>query len=410
MFANHPAEEQQQQVLTVSNLNAKVRQLLEQGLAYVTVEGEISNFVRASSGHLYFSLKDQRAQVSCAMFRGATRSLKFTPQNGVKVQARARVTLYEPRGNYQLIIDSMEEGGLGALHQAFAALKAKLQAEGLFAEARKKPIPSAPKRIGVVTSPTGAAIRDILVTMQRRFPMAEVIIYPTLVQGQAATPAIVQAIQTAEQHNAVDVLIVGRGGGSLEDLWCFNEETVARALANCCLPTISAVGHEVDFTICDFVADLRAATPTAAAELVTPDQAKLLSRVHDLHSRMLYHLQQKLRSASQQLQWLEKRLRHPKQYLELLSQRLDELSNRLKQVLKLQLLQARNRFSSATRTLEAVSPLATLNRGYAIAMTADQKVIDNAKQVAVGAQIQVRLKTGHLDCEVRGQQAGDMNI
>ncbi|MFW5824439.1 MAG: exodeoxyribonuclease VII large subunit, partial [Marinobacter sp.] len=258
--------------LTVSELARQVRHLLESSFMQVWVEGELSSLSRPSSGHWYFSLKDQRAQVRCAMFRGFNQRVRPLPKEGDQVRIRGRVSLYESRGDFQIIVEHMEPAGLGALQQAFDALKARLQAEGLFAPERKKPLPAMPRHIGVVTSPTGAAIHDILIVLGRRCPGIPVTLYPTPVQGQTATASIVAAIQRAVRHGQADVLIIGRGGGSLEDLWCFNEEAVARAIAACPIPTVSAVGHEVDVTIADFVADLRAPTPSAAAEKISPDQ------------------------------------------------------------------------------------------------------------------------------------------
>ena len=272
-------------VYTVSRLNKEVRLLLESGLPLLWLEAELSNFAAPASGHWYFSLKDSQAQVRCAMWRQRNSQVRFRPKDGMAVLVRARVGLYEPRGEYQLIVEHLEEAGEGALKREFEKLKAKLAAEGLFAAERKRPLPAVPRRIGVVTSPTGAAIHDILRVLRARFPVAAVLIYPTAVQGAAAVPEIVRAIETASRRNECDVLIVARGGGSLEDLWCFNDERVARAIAACRIPTVAGVGHEVDVTIADFVADVRAPTPSAAALAATPDKSTWLETLALLNTR-----------------------------------------------------------------------------------------------------------------------------
>ncbi len=273
-------------VFSVSELNSAVARLLEQEFAWIWVEGEISNLAMPASGHIYLTLKDAGAQVRCAMFRGRNRELKFKPENGSQVVVRCKVSLYEVRGDYQLIIDRMEQAGAGALQRKFEELKHKLAAEGLFDEASKQDIPQLPSCIGVITSRTGAAIKDVLSVIARRFPAVPVKLYPVPVQGEESAPAICHALQLAEQHGACDVLLLVRGGGSLEDLWSFNEESVARAIFNCSIPVVSGVGHEVDITIADFVADYRAATPTAAAEAVTPDQHSWMQTLDWYHSRL----------------------------------------------------------------------------------------------------------------------------
>ncbi|MGA7800973.1 MAG: exodeoxyribonuclease VII large subunit, partial [Gammaproteobacteria bacterium] len=284
----------QRDVYSVGRLNREVRAALEAGFALLWVEGELSNVARPASGHLYLTLKDAQAQVRCAMFRNRCQFLGFTPQNGMQVLVRARVSLYEPRGDFQLIIEHMEEAGDGALLRAFEALKQRLSKEGLFEEARKRPIPTLPRRVGVVTSPIGAAIRDILSVLRRRFPALPVLIYPVPVQGTDAAPQIAAAVRRASERADCDVLIVTRGGGSLEDLWAFNEELVARAIHDSAIPVVSGVGHEIDFTIADFVADRRAPTPSAAAELVSPDQAEWLAQLRALDARLLQRLQRHL--------------------------------------------------------------------------------------------------------------------
>ena len=306
--ANTPDYMPQREVFSVARLNREARAILEGHFPLIWVEGELSNLARPSSGHLYFSLKDEQAQVRCAMFKPRNQLLGFKPDNGMQVLARARVSLYEGRGEFQLIIEHMEEAGDGALRRAFEQLKSKLAAEGLFDAAHKKPLPVLPRRIGVVTSPTGAAIRDILSVLKRRFPAIPVLVYPVPVQGQGAAEKIAGAIRLAAQHGECDVLIISRGGGSLEDLWAFNEEVVARAIYDCALPVVSGVGHEIDFTIADFVADHRAATPSAAAEMVSPDQADWLQQLRGFELRLTQLLRAMLGRNRQQLVWLEQRL------------------------------------------------------------------------------------------------------
>jgi len=441
---NKPADA----VYSVSQLNGEAKALLESNFPSIWVEGEISNFARPSSGHIYFSLKDDRAQVRCAMFRGNNQRLKFSPEHGMLVKVRARVSLYPGRGDFQLIVDSMEEAGAGALQQAYERLKQKLHAEGLFDTEHKQEWPEIPQQIGVITSPTGAALHDILSVLKRRFPLAQVIVYPTPVQGQGSGEKIAKAIYTAAQRDECDVLIVSRGGGSLEDLWSFNEETVARAIFNCHIPLISGVGHEVDFTIADFVADARAPTPSAAAELITPDQTTMLQQLKLSEQSLLSETKNLLQTKQQHLDWLEGRLtqRHPGQWLNLQQQRLSELklrltrgqqniqryfnqrvialkkratqqnpttqihhlrtqqqslSSRLQLACQQQLKSATQRFQHASHNLDTVSPLATLGRGYAIVSKAGSSdVISDANTVKPGNEIDARLHKGKLRCKI----------
>src|SRR5262245_7640148 len=323
-------------IYTVSRLNKEVRLLLESGMPMLWLEGELSNFAAPASGHWYFSLKDANAQVRCAMWRQRNSQLRFRPKDGMLVLARARVGLYEPRGEYQLIVEHLEEAGEGALRREFEKLKAKLAAEGLFAAERKRALPGVPRRIGVVTSPTGAAIHDILRVLRARFPAAAVLVYPTAVQGAAAVPEIVRAIEAASRRADCDVLIVARGGGSLEDLWCFNDERVARALAACRIPTVSGVGHEVDVTIADFVADLRAPTPSAAALAVVPDRAAWLEALAQLETRFGGAMGRYLRARGLSVGAAAQRLQvsHPGAKLAQHAQRLDDLEQRLRLALR----------------------------------------------------------------------------
>ncbi|MDX2458180.1 MAG: exodeoxyribonuclease VII large subunit [Gammaproteobacteria bacterium] len=435
-------------VYTVSRLNQTARKLLEQDLARIWLEGELSNIARPSSGHLYFTIKDSKAQIRGAMFRSRNQLLRFNPEEGMQVLVRAKISLYEPRGDYQLIAEAMQEAGDGVLQQAFDALKLKLETEGLFATETKQTLPTLPTRIGVITSPSGAAIRDILSVLKRRFPAIPVLIYPVPVQGKDAGREIATMLETAATRKECDVLILTRGGGSLEDLWAFNEEIVARAIHACHIPIISAVGHEVDFTITDFVADRRAPTPSAAAELVSPDHTEWLAQISALETRGGRHIRQTLTDSQERLRWLNQRLqlRHPGQYLRQQAQRLDEMEQRsrlaiysyfnklrysinemlaqLKQTTpghrikrtELQrqaleqrmhaaidrLLQTRRRqLAVACKSLDTISPLATLDRGYAIiTRQADKHVLHKASAVKAGEHIEARLAEGRLLCTV----------
>jgi exodeoxyribonuclease VII large subunit len=432
-------------VLSVSQLNRKAKQLLETHLPLLWVEGELSNVSQPSSGHWYFTLKDEQAQVRCAMFRNRNMLVRFAPRQGQQVLIRARVSLYEGRGDYQLIVEHMEEAGFGALQRAFEALKLKLANEGLFDDAYKQPLPSLPKHIAVITSPTGAAIRDVLSVLNRRFPAIPVTVIPVAVQGKEAAPQIVRAIDLANRAGLFDVVILARGGGSLEDLWPFNEENVARAIHASELPIVSAVGHEVDFTIADFVADLRAPTPSAAAELLVPDAEDWLETFAGYEILLQEAIERKLQSFKQRLEWLRTRLRHPGERLQQQAQRLDGLELRLVRAVDHQLLRCHTRLNTlmlrqkplqprlrlnqlsqqvsqhhatlvknmqrhlraqqqrlaeAARLLQTVSPLNTLQRGYAIATDSHHKVITNSSQVAPGDSINARLAEGELQCRV----------
>jgi exodeoxyribonuclease VII large subunit len=432
-------------ILSVSQLNRRAKQLLETHLPLLWVEGELSNVSQPSSGHWYFTLKDDQAQVRCAMFRNRNMLVRFKPQQGQQVLLRARVSLYEGRGDYQLIAEHMEEAGAGALQRAYEELKAKLAAEGLFAEETKQAIPSLPRHIGVITSPTGAAIRDILSVLARRFPAIPVTVLPVAVQGKEAAPQIVRAIELANRAGLFDVLVVTRGGGSLEDLWPFNEEIVARAIYASALPIVSAVGHEVDFTIADFVADLRAPTPSAAAELITPDGEDWLETFIGYEVMLEEAMERRLSHAQQKLEWLRSRLRHPGERLQQQAQQLDGLEIRLQRAVRQQLerkhvqlqslvlrqkplqpgkrlqqlnqqlaqtfkhlcdlthqqLQNRKqRLGETVRVLQTVSPLNTLERGYTITSDPSGKVIRSSQSVNIGDAVQTRLANGELLCRV----------
>ena len=428
-------------IYSISRLNREVRTVLEGSFPLLWIEAEISNLSRPASGHLYFSLKDEAAQVRGAMFRNKNMYLPFKPENGMQVLVRARVGLYENRGDFQIIIEHMEAAGDGALRHAFEQLKQRLDKEDLFDSAKKQTIPTPPKQVGVITSPSGAAIRDVLSTLKRRFPALPVAIYPTAVQGTAAASEIASAIETANTRNECDVLLLVRGGGSLEDLWSFNEEVVARAIAKSKIPIVSGVGHEVDFTIADFVADYRAPTPTAAAEFISPDQHTWKLQLQKLQQRFFYIQNSQLNLRQQHLRALRSRVQNPGQHLQAMSQRLDELFTRQQQSVRQhvavnkQLLQhltnrllyaqpskrlASSRDKTASlwkrlatsqehqrkqylqqlhalgRTMDAVSPLATLSRGYSIIQTEQGEIVRSAEQVQTGQQITSRLHQGRI--------------
>ncbi|HET8552123.1 MAG TPA: exodeoxyribonuclease VII large subunit [Gammaproteobacteria bacterium] len=438
----------ERKIYSVSELGAAARMLLEDHFPSIWIQGEISNLARPNSGHWYFTLKDDAAQVRCAMFRMDNRRVRFTPKDGMLILLRARVSLYPQRGDFQLICQSMEPAGEGALRQAFEALKEKLAAEGLFDEAIKRPLPALPRIIGVITSPTGAAIRDILSTLARRWPLARVRLYPTAVQGANAAPEICTALARASADAICDLLILARGGGSLEDLWAFNDEALARAVRASAIPVISGIGHEIDFTIADFAADLRAPTPTGAAEHAVPDQRDVLQALAEREARLLREFDRRLCAFRERIDWASRRLDqlHPRMKLQEQAQRLDELTARLRQCSKVRLnehrqhlarvtaelrqhtpwhrLQTmnerlcgyrerlrfamqhsvtalRNRYLLAARGLDTVSPLATLERGYAIVSDGDGKVLTDVAVIQPGAAIRARLARGELTAKVQ---------
>jgi exodeoxyribonuclease VII large subunit len=397
-----PGEASSRDVYSVSRLNKEVSQLLEHGMPSIWLEGELSNFARPASGHWYFSLKDRDAQVRCAMFRQRNARVAVIPQEGQRVLVRARVSLYEPRGDFQLMIEHLEEAGIGALRREFELLKARLAAEGLFDEQRKRTLPPVPQTIGVVTSPTGAALRDILQILKRRYPMAAVVIYPSAVQGKAAVPELLGALERAASRAECDVLIVARGGGSLEDLWAFNDEALARRLASMPMPVVTGVGHEIDFTIADFVADLRAPTPSGAAELVSPDTSAWHLGLARLHRRLNTLIAQTLQGHALAVRSLQQRLTllHPGNRLRQNAQRLDELDQRLRQHWAHTSRARRQRLLAASRTLHAVSPLATLDRGYAILTKDTEQVIRDVREVKIGDIIEARVAKGRLKASV----------
>jgi len=434
-------------IFTVSRLNTTVRKLLEMEMGQVWLSAEISNFSQPSSGHWYFTLKDDGAQVRCAMFRNSNRRVNFRPQNGQQVLVRATITLYEPRGDYQLIAESMQPAGDGLLQQQFEQLKQRLMAEGLFEQGHKQPLPDPARQVGVITSASGAALHDVLRVLHRRDPSLPVVIYPTQVQGAEAPAGIVRAIELANARGECDVLIVGRGGGSLEDLWSFNDERVARAIFASRIPIVSAVGHETDVTIADFVADLRAPTPSAAAELVSRNQVELLRQLQSQQQRlemaMDYYLarqqrsftriqhrlqqqhpqlrlarqqtalvqlrrrlddamQQQIRLATRQQERIGQRLKaiRPEMRVERSRQLLQQWQYRLQQAMQQQLNGNRQRFGTLAAQLEGVSPLATLARGFSVTTAADGQVVKKAKQLHPGDKLKTRLDDGWVESEV----------
>lgn len=429
-------------VLTIEELNLSIKQLLEGQLSLIWVRGEISNFKAHTSGHFYFSLKDAKSQISAVMFRGHNSRLKFKPTDGMEVIVRGRISVYEPRGSYQILCEMMEPVGAGALQKSFEQLKAKLKAEGLFEAARKKPIPHMPRHVAVVTSPTGAAIRDILNILSRRAPWLPVTVVPTVVQGEGAAPQICEAFLKAQKLPDVDVIIVGRGGGSIEDMWCFNDESLARLLAASPIPVISAVGHEIDFTIADFVADLRAPTPSAAAELVAKSSQELTNKLQQQEKLLKLNIQKYLKGLEQKWQILTKGLIDPQKRLQDLILRNDDLVTRLQMAtersvsdrrFRLKILEERLgspqvliqkrqkeleylflRLKKGTSVslerkrsglgrwmsvLESLSPLKVVERGYSI-VKKENEVIKNSDQVRSGELLQITLAHGQLEARV----------
>lgn len=431
------------QIISVSALNRDAKRLLESEFPVLYVEGEISNFARPGSGHWYFTLKDAKAQIRCAMFRNRNQLVRFEPKNGQQVIVRGRISLYEGRGEFQMIAEFLEDSGDGALRRAYEKLKDQLQNEGLFDASRKAAIPEVPNHVAIITSPSGAAIRDVISVMQRRFPAVHISILPVLVQGDSSVPQIVEAIEFANRYAAdpFDLILLTRGGGSLEDLWSFNTEPVARAIDASKLPIVSAIGHESDVSIADFVADLRAPTPSAAAELITPDGSVWLDEFQEAERRLTQITNQLLEENRREVIHLSRRLRHPRSHLAELSQRIDEVERRLSAAMrntisknqsslnqhkltspaqivnnntarllrlqeKLLANEVHNRKRRASELgllvskLDTLSPLATLQRGYAIVSTEDGHIVTEANTVKTGDKIQARLQHGHVIAEV----------
>lgn len=395
----------QQKILTVSELNRLAREILEMSFPLFWVSGEISNFTRAASGHWYFSLKDAGAQVRCVMFKGRNNYVDFVPREGDKIEARASVTLYEARGDFQLTVEFIQKAGLGTLFEAFEQLKKALSAEGLFDAATKRPIPAFPKAIGIVTSADAAALRDVLTTLKRRNPGVPVIIYPTPVQGKGAAARIADAINTANQRKEVDTLIVCRGGGSLEDLWSFNEEIVARAVYQSQIPVISGVGHETDFTICDFVADLRAATPTAAAELACTDISALQNNLRQIAKSIAQRIDRLIHTHAQRLDYLAKRLVSPTQKIQAAQAHLRQLSLRLAAGGERQLRFHQHRLQSLSERLNLLDPSQVLSRGYAIVKDAQNTVVSDVHQLSHQQRIQITFANGNIEANIHDKNS-----
>ena len=454
LFIDEPEEEvieqsaPEQKVYTVGEINKAIKSLLEGEFQYLWLQGEISNFKAHTSGHYYFSLKDERAQISAVMFRGFNSKLKFSPDSGMEVLVRGKVTVYEPRGNYQVFVEHMEPVGAGALQKAYEQLKAKLDQEGLFSQEHKKQLPSQPTKVAVVTSPTGAAIRDILNVLSRRSPRIEVTVIPARVQGDLATNEVAKAIELANQVGDYDVMIVGRGGGSIEDLWCFNEERVARAIFASEIPVISAVGHEIDFTIADFVADLRAPTPSAAAELVAESEEQLQQKLNFYKKALVSCMQQSLRQKKMTINNLAKSLVDPRTYLRDSIQRCDELLARLtisvrqklqkkrlevkawegripspkglvaRHLMKLEhidqtmgrilnerLRNGRNRMQYLVGMLDSLSPLLVVKRGYAIVRKGNE-LVQSINEIKKNDEINIQVKDGTMTAKVESTKKG----
>lgn len=396
-------------VITVSQLNRYVKMLLQEDVALtpVYVSGEISNFVNHyKSGHLYFSLKDENALVKAVMFRTYAARLAFRPESGMKVIVRAKASVYEKDGTFQLYVEDMQPDGVGALQIAYEQLKKRLQEEGLFDAARKKALPPFPTRIGVITSPTGAAVRDILNILARRYPLAQVVFLPVLVQGEGAPPQLVAALERMNREKAADVLIIGRGGGSLEELWAFNDERVCRAVAASEIPVISAVGHETDFTLCDFAADLRAPTPSAAAELAVPDAAELLLSLRQTQVQLTVLMRSRLEKVRTELQILhrQKALSSPTYYVEQMAMQLDLLTRSFEHSAKTALQDAHAQLSALAAKLDALSPLKVLSRGYAMARTDGGRLVTSVADVCKGDTLYMDMCDGMLVCMVQDIQ------
>ncbi|MBM3359894.1 MAG: exodeoxyribonuclease VII large subunit [Betaproteobacteria bacterium] len=387
-------------VFSVKEINRLVRELLEQSFPSFWISGEISNFISASSGHWYFSLKDDEAQVRCTMFKNKNMAADWIPKNGEKIEAKCFIGLYEARGEYQLNIDLIRHAGAGLLSEAFNQLKERLLKEGLFETSRKKLIPQFPKSIGVITSPTGAAIEDILTTLKRRSLHIPIFIYPCLVQGKEAPLAIVKAIETANIRMECDVLILARGGGSIEDLWAFNEEIVARGIIASKIPIITGVGHETDTTIADFVSDLRAPTPTGAAELVTSHTVELVKTIQVYKNQLNKVMAGVIRELMQKIDYLEKRLISPRQQIQRQKEQIHQYIQRINQSMKNAMIQYRLKIDKLKLNLDHLSPHAVLSRGYSIITNVDGQIVNNVNQLKLDDKIRIQLNHGQADANI----------
>ncbi len=388
-------------IYSVSELTHSIKDLLEETYPEVWVSGEISNFKAHHNGHFYFNLKDQDSRLSAVMFRGSNQSLRFSPEEGMEVVCFGRLTIYPPYGQYQIIVNAMEPQGLGALQLAFEQLKEKLAKEGLFEEGKKKELPSLPRRIGIVTSQSGAALRDMIDVAMRRYPNVEILVAPAAVQGKEAAPQIADAIARLNKQPNIDVILVGRGGGSMEDLWAFNEEVVARAIAASAIPIISAVGHETDFTIADFVADVRAPTPSAAAELAVPSKEELVYTLAQWRYRLTRAIKQGLDERHEDVLELRRRLKDPRRRLEEMMQRLDDLTMRSQRAIFHRLQYGRMEWRRLQRSLKNLNPLAILERGYAVVNpVGSAQALTSPEQVKIGDKVQIRLAQGRISAEI----------
>lgn len=393
--------EQAPRIATVTQINGYIKKILDSNIILnnIWIKGEISNFKAHYSGHLYITLKDENSIIKAVMFKSAARSLPFQPEDGMKVLARGRISSYEAGGVYQLYIEEMTPDGVGALHIAYEQLKKKLESEGLFDPVHKKPIPRYPERIGVITATTGAAIRDIINVITRRYPYSEIIIYPATVQGNGAAPTIVKGIKYFNETNCVDTIIAGRGGGSIEDLWAFNEEVVARAIFNSHIPIISAVGHETDFTIADFVSDLRAPTPSAAAEIAVPSQLELVDRICSMNNVLVQNIRKSIENKRLRLDNMK--LRNPKEKIEDYSIKLDNHVKDMENAFKMCIMDNKKQLSALCAKLDTLSPLAVIARGYAIPMTSEGNIIKSAKELSSGYEFTLKLNDGNKECIVK---------
>ena len=396
-----PSHSETRTILRVSQVNRQIADTLESTFPSLWLKGELSNFVAHSSGHWYFSLKEEEAQIKGVMFRGSNQKISFLPENGQELIVKGRIGVYAPRGVYQIICEEMEQSGAGALQKSFEELKNKLKKEGLFDKEHKKPIPSLPSHIAIITSPTGAALRDILKILQRRFKGAKVTVVPALVQGTEAPKSLITALGQA-QNLPIDALIIGRGGGSMEDLWAFNSEELARAIHHCPIPVISAVGHEIDFTICDFVSDLRAPTPSAAAELVAQNALDILNRISSLQNQLIHNLKFHTSFWKEKLFSLEKQLKSPERRIQELYQKLDDWSHHLSASLKQKLEREKVKLNSLEKLLESLNPTEVMKRGFCIARK-NGKVITSSRNLALKQQVSLEFFKGRADVVVVGK-------
>ena len=393
-------EDNGRKIYTVSQIGSFVKGILESNplLKSISIKGEISNFVHHKAGHLYFDLKDEGAVINSVMFAGSVKYLKFPPKNGMRVVATGRVTSYEKGSRYQIIVSALEPDGVGALHLAYEELKAQLHAEGLFDPSHKRPLPRIPTRVGVVTSPTGAAIRDILNVSGRRFPYAKIVLYPALVQGDGAAASIIEGIRYFNSSKSVDVMIIGRGGGSIEDLWAFNDETLARVIYASEIPIISAVGHEIDFTISDFVADMRAPTPTAAAEIALPDNADLIRRINNITDKMRSLLSAKCAYYRQSLEHLasSRALSSPLNMIDDRRMAVTALCDRMDRNMELMLSRKKGDFVRLTAALDSLNPMSVIKRGYSAVYGEDNTLVKSVDQIKVGSRVNFKLSDGSV--------------